>query len=215
MVRQFWDTIYIDKDPADPRKGWSWIQVLVEERQRLDIPRDYPKTYTERLSSPGSYLDMPNSGNLPSRGKSGTKKFLLNLNGELIQLRAHKSLTIAAVCAWVSTWASSEAHLITPGGRTHALSGEKSGHQAHFVYFIFNEESNAIKIGHAKDISKRLKALQTSSPAPLKLLKSIHLEGVKTAKEREKALHQQFSELHLSGEWFRAEPALMDYISQL
>jgi hypothetical protein len=93
MVRQFWETIYIDKDPADPRKGWSWIQVLVEERQRLEIPRDYPKIYTEMRSSSMSYLDMPNSGNLPSRGKSGTKKFLLNLNGELIQLRQPASPT--------------------------------------------------------------------------------------------------------------------------
>jgi hypothetical protein len=43
----------------------------------------------------------------------------------------------------------------------------------------------------------------------------MQLEGVQTAKEKERSLHQQFSELHLSGEWFKAAPALMDYIDQL
>lgn len=104
---------------------------------------------------------------------------------------------------------------MTPGGRTHQLDGDKVGNQAHFIYFIFNADSNAIKIGRAKNVSKRLQALQTSSPAMLKLLKTIPVEGLGAARELERSLHQQFQSLRLNGEWFRAGIALRDYIEKL
>ena len=88
-------------------------------------------------------------------------------------------------------------------------------HQAHFIYFILNEDSNAIKIGRAKDLAKRMNALQTSSPAKLKLIKSVQVEGGKEAHELEQSLHKKFSEIRLAGEWFKAEANLLEYISQL
>ena len=139
----------------------------------------------------------------------------MNIKGELITIRTQKSLTIQAVCAWVKTWVSPNSLIVTPGNRTLSLDGEKLAHQAHFVYFIFNEDSNAIKIGIAKNLARRMMSLQTSSPAILRLIKSIQVGGSKEAAELEKSLHKQFAQLRLAGEWFKAEASLLEYISQL
>lgn len=215
MARSYWHTIYIDRDPNNPYKGWGWVEVTREDREKFDIPIGYPKTYIKSCRCPSERLKLPNGGNLPSRGKAGAKKFILSLDGELITIRSQKSLTIQAICAWIKTWASLNAKIVTPGNRTHSIDGEKLAYQAHFVYFIFNEDSNAIKIGRAKDLPKRMKALQTSSPTRLRLIKSVQVEGGEEAQQLEKLLHKQFNEIRLAGEWFKAEANLLDYISQL
>ncbi len=215
MVRIYRNTIYIDRDPNDPYKGWGWVEVTTEDSKRFGIPTGYPDTYTKFCRSPSERLKLPNNGNLPSRGKAGAKKFTLNLNGELVTIRTQKFLTIQAICTWIKTWASPDARLVTPGNRTHSLDGDKLAHQAHFVYFILNEDSNAIKIGRTKDLAKRMNALQTSSPAKLRLIKSVQVEGGKEAHELEQSLHRKFSEIRLAGEWFKAEANLLEYISQL
>ncbi|MBD1871821.1 GIY-YIG nuclease family protein [Cyanobacteria bacterium FACHB-471] len=215
MGRSYWHTIYVDRDPNDPFKGWGWVEVTREDSKRFSIPTGYPDTYTKFCRSPSEQSKLPNNGNLPSRGKAGAKKFTLNLDGELITIRAQKSLTIQAICTWIKTWASPTAKLVTPGNRTHSLEGEKLAHQAHFIYFILNEDSNAIKIGRAKNLAKRMNALQTSSPAKLRLIKSVQVEGSKEAHELEQSLHKQFNEIRLSGEWFKAEANLLEYINQL
>ena len=215
-MSRFGNVVYIDKDPNDPYKGWGWVEVTGEDSKKFGIPLGYPETYNKFCRSSIPHRDkLPNNGNLPSRGKSGTKKFTLNIGGEMVTIRAQKSLTIQAVCTWIKTWASPNTKIVTPGNRTHSIDGEKLAHQAHFVYFILNEDSNAIKIGRAKDLAKRMKALQTSSPAILRLIKSVQVEGSKEAHELEQSLHRQFSETRLAGEWFKADANLLDYISQL
>lgn len=215
MARIYLNRIYIDRDPKDPYKGWGWVEVTAEDTQKFGVPTKHPDTYIKFCKSPGEGWNLPNNGNLPSRGRSGAKKFMLNLNGELCTIRAQKSLTIAAISAWIKTWASPTAQLITPGNRTLSLEGEKIVHQTHFVYFILNSDSQAIKIGRAKDLAKRMKALQTSSPAKLTLVKSIQVDGAKAAHELERSLHQKFWEIRVAGEWFKAEEKLLNYISHL
>ena len=216
MPRSYWNTIYIDKDPNDPYKGWSWVEVEIDDAKKFGVPTAYPETYNRFCKAPyGERHKLPNSGNLPSRGKSGTKKFTLNINGELITIRAHKSLTIQAFCAWVKIWADPNCKIITPGNRTLSLDAEKLAHQAHFIYFILNRDSNAIKIGHAKNLEKRIKTLQTSSPAKLTLIKSIQVGSSSEAKELERSLHRKFNEIRITGEWFKAEVDLLEYINQL
>lgn len=215
MDKIYWHTIYVDRDPNDPYKGWGWVRVTTEDSKRFGIPTGYPDTYTRFCRSSSDRLKLPNNGNLPSRGKAGAKKFTLNLDGEIVTIRAQKSLTIQAICTWIKTWASPNAKLVTPGNRTHSLDGEKLAHQAHFIYFILNEDSNAIKIGRAKDLAKRMNALQTSSPVKLRLIKSVQVEGGKEAHELEQLLHRQFNEIRLAGEWFKAEANLLEYINQL
>lgn len=223
------NVIYIDRNPSSPDEGWGWVEVSTEDMKRFGIPNKHPATrrvtktkeitvtrykdsvpYTEIYTHTYEGFIRP-----PSRGKAGAKKFTLNLDGEIVTIRAQKSLTIQAICAWIKTWASPNAKLVTPGNRTVSLDGEKLAHQAHFIYFILNEDSHAIKIGRAKDLAKRLNTLQTSSPAKLRLIKSVQVEGSKAAHELEQSLHKQFSEIRLAGEWFKAEANLLKYINQL
>ena len=216
MARWMGNVIYIDRDPSDPYKGWGWVEATRADCEKFSIPEGYPLSYENRYQSgDGSErFKYPNLGNLPSRGNAGTKKFILNIDGELVEIRAQKLLTNQAVFAWVKSWASPTVKIVTPGKRTHSIEGDKLAHQAYFVYFILNEDSNAIKIGLAKDTAKRLKALQTSSPAKLKLIKTMQVDGLKAAQELEQSLHKQFHEIRLSGEWFRAESQLLEYLSQ-
>ena len=76
------------------------------------------------------------------------------------------------------------------------------------VYFI-QSSNNLIKIGASCDVDNRFKELCKISPIPLTLLKTI--DG---SLSDEKELHEQFKDLHSHGEWFKAEPRLMDYIKQ-
>ncbi|WP_216596322.1 GIY-YIG nuclease family protein [Allocoleopsis franciscana] len=95
------------------------------------------------------------------------------------------------------------------------MDGDKLAHQAHFIYFILNEDSKAIKIGRAKNLENRIKSLQTSSPTQLKLIKSIQVESGEKAQQLEQSLHKKFQEIRLAGEWFKIREDLLDYIEQI
>jgi hypothetical protein len=215
MAKVYWDRVYIDKDPDDILKGWGWVEVKVEDIKRFNIVRE-PFTYQNKrkLIPMDDMLKMPGRGNLP-RGNGSRKKFSINLNGEIVTIRAQKALTNKAICYWVKSWAPPNTKVITPGNRELSLDGEKLTHEIHFIYFILNQNSNAIKIGRAKNLERRMKSLQTSSPTKLELLKSISVQGMSEAQDLEQSLHKKFDELRLTGEWFRAESSLMDYIHQL
>lgn len=78
------------------------------------------------------------------------------------------------------------------------------------VYFVAADGTGLIKIGSSADVPLRLLSLQTSSPVPLRLVATIPecragLEG---------ELHERFAHLHSHGEWYRAEPELMEYIAR-
>ncbi|MEM8504947.1 MAG: GIY-YIG nuclease family protein [Cyanobacteria bacterium P01_D01_bin.1] len=210
--RRYWQYIYVEKSSGNPLKGCSWVELLVDDIKRFNISTKTPASYTALTIEQRWQAKTPG---LPSRGKSGTKKFVIIIKGESVPLRAHKGLTIAAACAWLKTWAPNDTQLVTPGGRTHQLNGNKVGNQAHFIYFIFNEDSNAIKIGRAKNVAKRLRTLQTSSPAELRLLKTISVEGIAAAQSLELELHERFKALRLNGEWFKVDASLKAYVDQL
>lgn len=212
MRRGYWQHIYVEKSPGNPLKGCSWVELLVNDIKRFNISTDKPAPYAKLTFEQRQAAKTPG---LPSRRNSGTKRFTLIINGESVPLRSHKALTVSAICGWLKTWAALDTQLVTPSGKTHRLDGIKVGSQAHFIYFVFNADSNAIKIGRAKNVSKRLQALQTSSPAVLKLLKTIPVEGLAVAQSLEMALHEQFKALRLNGEWFRADTALRKYVEKL
>jgi hypothetical protein len=221
MLRRYKEVFYIDKDLNDPAKGWGWVEVDREDAQRFGIKAEQPKSrtvtkrkleYDKKTDSVYEYYDHYHTVNLPFRGKAGGKKFTLNIKGELLTIKVQKSLTNKAVCDWIKTWAPENTKIITPGNSAYSFEGEKLAHQAYFIYFILNEDSNAIKIGRARDLGKRMKALQTSSPAQLKLVSSIQVNSSKEAEVLEKSLHQQFREIRVAGEWFKANAELLEYI---
>lgn len=62
-----------------------------------------------------------------------------------------------------------------------------------------------VKIGFATDVLRRVKTLQTSHPTKLRILRV--LDG---GKEDERALHERFSALRQTGEWFRYDKAMVE-----
>ena len=81
-----------------------------------------------------------------------------------------------------------------------------------FVYFLLDENSNAIKIGKSDTVSERLSTLQTGNPNPLKIVKIIECKTARQAHTKEKKLHNKFKELHLKGEWFKYDKELFDVV---
>lgn len=232
-------TFYVDRVPSQPLKGRGWIDISdIEIAKCLDIPltgehnnsqvrfKVYEGEPEYELVNRQEYFYRKISGISVvgiqgqkgvlwvtvscNRGKAGGKKFTVVDRRETVRLIVQKTLTIEAVRAWVRTWASDGAEIITPGGKTISLDGNNLA-TAEYVYFIHSEESNAVKIGRAKDVEKRLKSLQTAHPHELKIIKIFKLKGGKAAQELESSLHQKFNHLRLSGEWFKAESELLDY----
>jgi hypothetical protein len=76
------------------------------------------------------------------------------------------------------------------------------------VYFI--RAGGMVKIGTSIDVAKRVAGLRTMSPAPLELL-----AVAKGGPDEEREVHRHFAHLRQHGEWFRAAPELLDYISQI
>jgi len=75
------------------------------------------------------------------------------------------------------------------------------------IYFIRIKDQPYVKIGFSKDVEKRLKQLQTSSPFDLEI---IYTEFA--AIEREKQLHEKYKEYQVKGEWFNISGDLEKFI---
>ena len=75
------------------------------------------------------------------------------------------------------------------------------------VYFIQQGTRGPIKIGVAVDIAARIKTLQTGCAEPLRVLAT-----VPGSQQAEHALHRQFADLRMEGEWFSPAPELIAYI---
>lgn len=67
-----------------------------------------------------------------------------------------------------------------------------------FIYFVQAGDDGPVKIGITTDIRRRLTALRTGSPAPLRLLG--HLPANSSF---EKGLHRRLAAARLHGEWFK------------
>lgn len=73
------------------------------------------------------------------------------------------------------------------------------------VYFV--KAGNKIKIGTSTDYASRIRTLQTGSPVQLELLGT-----VPGGRLEEQSIHHKFRQFRVSGEWFRAEIELIEYI---
>lgn len=70
-----------------------------------------------------------------------------------------------------------------------------------FVYFISDGENT--KIGIAKNLIKRLEALQVGNPKKLKIVSFAPCATENSAREIEKYLHKSLDCCRLEGEWFK------------
>ena len=77
------------------------------------------------------------------------------------------------------------------------------------VYFITDGEF--IKIGIAKDVKSRLKALQTGNPKELFILKTIEY-GDGEVYYQESMFHNKFAKTRAVGEWFSMSKELLSFV---
>lgn len=85
-----------------------------------------------------------------------------------------------------------------------------STHSTRWIYFIHAPTVGRIKIGFASGHpDRRFKICQTHSPCEL-----VKLGAIVTDMLSEAHVHRQFASLRDQGEWFRAEPELLDFIAQ-
>jgi hypothetical protein len=77
-----------------------------------------------------------------------------------------------------------------------------------YVYFVQQGENGPIKIGRASNVARRVRQIQVSNPAPLRLLASI--DG-----DREMEMHERFMKSCISGEWFKPEDELLQFLREL
>lgn len=77
-----------------------------------------------------------------------------------------------------------------------------------FVYFA-SMENGAIKIGFATDVEQRIRSLFYVVPGGVELLASV--QGTPAG---ERWVQAKFAHLKISGEWFRPERELLDFITR-
>ncbi len=78
------------------------------------------------------------------------------------------------------------------------------------IYFIRCPYFNAIKIGKALDPERRMRGFQIGCPAKLMLI-GCAIGG----KREEKQFHEMFRHLHIRGEWFKADPGMIQFIESM
>lgn len=88
-----------------------------------------------------------------------------------------------------------------------------SGYPHYHVYALFCRDGAGpgyVKIGHTMYVGGRLTQLRTACPVPAKMFATAEIGAYKRlALDVEKALHKQFHERRISGEWF-----LFDFTSE-
>ena len=82
------------------------------------------------------------------------------------------------------------------------------------LYFIgawIGDDLVAVKIGISKDCLQRLESLQSQTFADLSVVGYFTYTSVALARELEKQAHTDLAEYRIRGEWFRPEPAVLNY----
>lgn len=100
--------------------------------------------------------------------------------------------------------------LQTKAKRMTEMAKQVSSEYPGFVYFIQGECGGPIKIGYSTDVAGRLIALQTGYPDTLKLLAIMPAYP-----EDETAVHEEFKQYRLRGEWFKPVEPLLNKIKEL
>lgn len=94
----------------------------------------------------------------------------------------------------------------------HLMYSENHADRAtpNLLYFIFDKNNNAVKIGVSSNPDIRLRILQIGNPSNLDFLKIIPGD-----KKMERQWHDRYAHLKLSSEWFRAAHELLSAIEDL
>jgi len=69
-----------------------------------------------------------------------------------------------------------------------------------YVYYI--TDGLRVKVGIAKNVAKRVKALQTGNGGKLEIVHTIPFSSRALAFKKEASLHKMYSSYRMHGEWF-------------
>lgn len=78
-----------------------------------------------------------------------------------------------------------------------------------YIYIVQAKGTDKYKVGIADKADARLANLQTGSPIPLELLRSVHCDDVRWA---ERFMHDQLNLYRQSGEWFSLDDKQLDAV---
>lgn len=78
------------------------------------------------------------------------------------------------------------------------------------IYFVQSGEGGPIKIGHARNVEKRMGLLQTGNPVKLNVMATI--DG---SVEKEQELHTKFHKDRIFLEWFSPSKELLSFIASI
>jgi len=73
------------------------------------------------------------------------------------------------------------------------------------IYFIRAGDDGPVKIGVSENATQRVADLRTANPAKLSVIRLI--EG---GRLQERALHMEFRNLRIQGEWFKFDPRMLE-----
>ena len=125
-------------------------------------------------------------------------------------LLAHKGVS-GKTLAWLEARLA-ERDLAFSGSGWQVASLAPAPIAPYSVYFAQCE--GFIKIGHAKNVKRRLKDIETLLPFTLTVLHAVPCASKAEAVQYEAELHAQFALLRHRGEWFAHEGRLRDYLAQ-
>lgn len=75
-----------------------------------------------------------------------------------------------------------------------------------WIYVVLRRDTDEVKIGIAVDVRLRMRDLQIASAGPLELV--AQFRGGRAA---ELEAHRLFAAYHIRGEWFRADPEILEW----
>lgn len=86
-----------------------------------------------------------------------------------------------------------------------------------FLYFVRNgqRKNNAIKIGIAADVKRRIEELQIGNPCQLNLIAAIPCGTRKQAEHIEGLFHRRFKSQNIRGEWFSGNIKIKKILDEL
>lgn len=80
------------------------------------------------------------------------------------------------------------------------------------VYFVLARGANAVKIGIAGDLERRLAAMQVACPLVLELLATVEYPRRVMAVAAERRIHVVLEDHNLRGEWYLMTPHVRDFV---
>jgi hypothetical protein len=153
------------------------------------------------------------------RGKRVEKGIRIKLGAYVAQLKSGQmqrakrfplDMPLHVIRAWRQNTARQLAGLQEARRRSLSTPVLRRSEVSGYCYLYAMQAGQMVKFGRSTDPLARVKELQTNHPLPLSLLVAVPCHA-----SLEPAVHKCFAGDHVSGEWFHATAAVMEFVSEL